>query len=131
MQGVDLVGIRWFEVSGARVEGDDSAASDANMALDVREQHDTGQLEARFRATVTSSDGRYVADVGMQYRFDEPSEPSQNAVRQFLEAVGIMAAWPFLREAVAATAARMELEVPVLPLMRQGDFALDEDGSPG
>lgn len=123
---VDLVGVRWYEVSGERTNGDESQPAEADMTLEVREQHDPGQLEARFRAVVTSSDGRFLADVGMLYRMEEPLDPSPLAVKHFLEAVGIMAAWPFLREAVATTAARMELEVPVLPLMKQGGLVLDD-----
>ena len=44
----------------------------------------------------------------------------QAAIHSFIEKVALMAARPFLREGIATIAARMELPVPVLGLMKQG-----------
>ena len=125
----DLVGVRWYEVSGRRTEegepaGDPPDRTDLNLV--VLEHHSPEQLEARFKATATGPEADFTVDFSILYRFDEAIDPSAGVVRDFLEKVAVMAAWPFLREAVATTAARMELPVPVLGLMKQGGFSLDD-----
>ena len=40
-----------------------------------------------------------------------------------------MAVWPFLREGIATIAARMELPVPVLGLMKQGQANVIDDST--
>lgn len=44
----------------------------------------------------------------------------QAAIHSFIEKVAIMAAWPFLREDIATIAARMELPILMLGLIKQG-----------
>ncbi|HYO18960.1 MAG TPA: hypothetical protein VES02_09895 [Dermatophilaceae bacterium] len=124
----DPVGVRWYEVSGRRTEDGDPAAElpeRADLDLVVLEHHSPEELEARFKATATGPAADFTIDFSILYRFDEAIDPSAVVVRGFLEKVAVMAAWPFLREAVATTAARMELPVPVLGLMKQGAFSLD------
>lgn len=124
---IDLVGVRTYEVSGKRAEPVevDARPTEANMSIQVLENHGPEQIETRFRATVEGRDGDFAVDLGVLYRFDEPLELSRDAIEGLLERVAIMAAWPFIREAVATTAARMELEVPLLGLMKQGAFTVD------
>lgn len=124
----DLVGVRWYEVSGRRTEDGDPAAElpeRTDLDLVVLEHHSPVQLEARFKATATGPVADFTVDFSILYRFDEAIDPSTAVVQDFLEKVAVMAAWPFLREAVATTAARMELPVPVLGLMKPGAFSLD------
>ena len=129
---VDLRGVHTYEVSGKRaepaVEGDDVAVQEP-MAIEIREQHDEGRIVGRFRATMTASGCDLVADVGAEYAFSEPLSLSRPAIEGFLEKVAVMAAWPFIRETIATTAARLQIPVPLLGLLKQGDFHVNPAGA--
>lgn len=125
----ELVGVRWYEVSGRRAEDGVPSADlpeGTTLNLAVLEHHSPEELEARFKATATGPEADFSVDFAILYRFGEDIDPSDAVVQDFLEKVAVMAAWPFLREAVATTAARMALPVPVLGLMKQGGFSLDD-----
>lgn len=143
IQFIELTGLRTFEISGKRSEDDspaadadtrpsqsdeaaaaeeESAAAEAEISVEIMESHTADHIITRFRATVEARDADFVADVGLRYTFTEPLDLAQDAVEGLLNRVAVMSAWPFIREAVATTAARMELEVPVLGLIKQGDF---------
>lgn len=126
VQLVELVGLRTYELSGKRTEPapitEPSEPAEPQMSMQIMENHAPDRIETRFRATVEAADGDFVADVSVQYKFDEPLALSPEAIEGFLERVAIMAAWPFIREGVATTAARMEMTVPVMGLMKQGGF---------
>ena len=119
---VELTGIVIYELQGVRREGKD----EAEVEISVEERHDANSLEARFRMVVSDSLATYTADVGTRYQTSQPVELSKPVVKEFIERVAIMAAYPFIRESIATTAARMQLAVPVLGLLRSGSFSLDE-----
>ncbi len=128
---VELVALRTFEISGRRDESDGETGEDADpevpYAINLRESHDSDGIETRFRITVNASGAELVAEVGVAYSFDQPLEVAPRAIRDFLVRVAVMAAYPFLREAVATTAARMEIPVPVLGLLKPGMIDLGEE----
>ncbi len=139
---IELTGVRCFEIAGRRTEDEPSASpetadddgeqgptsadalADGESSLQVRETHGPDNIAVRFRLTVEAGDADYVADFGLGYSFAEPLELRPEAIQGLLERVSVMSAWPFLREAIATTAARMELTVPVLGMVRQGQFRL-------
>jgi len=120
---INLTGVHTYEVSGRRAEpnGDADTAPEP-IALEIREQHDDSRIVARFRATMKAGGCHLVADIGAKYEFSEQLSLSQPAIERFLERVAVMAAWPFIRETLASTAARMEIPVPLLGLIKQGDL---------
>lgn len=140
---IELTGLRCFEVSGRRHEtepdgsGEESAdeptaeaETAGEVSIQVMETHGPDFITARLRMTVEAKDADFVADFGLRYTSAEPIEPTQEAIKALLERVSVMSAWPFLREAVATTAARMELPVPVLGMVRQGQFRLQVAPAP-
>jgi hypothetical protein len=129
---IELTGLRAFEISGKRSDKtpddgpQDAPGSDTepsgNISMQIMESHGPDFIETRFRVNVEGSGGDYIADFGLHYSFSEPLQLEQAAIEGLLSRVAVMSAWPFIREAVATTAARMELEVPVLGLVKQGQF---------
>lgn len=124
-----LTGFRQFEISGKRAEAipieksestDLKALPEPQMDVQIMENHTDQHIEARFRATVDNGVGVFLIDIGLLYNFSEPIDLGRVAINNFIERIAIMAAWPFIREGIATTAARMELPVPVLGLMKQG-----------
>lgn len=139
---IELTGLRAFEISGKRADpapgaseesdsgGEESDASEGAVSMEILESHDDGFIQTRFRATVQHADGDYVADFGLNYSFSEPLDLSEEAISGLLSRVAVMSVWPFIREAVATTAARMELKVPVLGLVKQGQFQFARTEAP-
>lgn len=130
---LSLVALREYEVSGKRTEAGPMAKSEPTgpvlllepkMDIQIMENHNEEHIESRFRATVDNGLGVFLIDVGLMYKFSEPIDLGQTAIHSFIEKVAIMAAWPFIREGIATTAARMELPVPVLGLMKQGQASV-------
>lgn len=119
---VELADIVIYEVHGVRRD----SADENNVVISVQERHDEKFIEPRFRMIVTDSNAQYTADVATRYVLTRPIELPRPVLREFIERVAIMAAFPFIRESIATTAARMELGVPVLGLLRAGSFTLDE-----
>lgn len=119
---VELTGIVIYELHGVRREGKE----ETEVEMSVEERHDENSIEARFRMVVSDSHATYTADVGTRYETSQPVEISASVVKEFIERVAVMAAYPFIRESIATTAARMELAVPVLGLLRSGSFSLGE-----
>lgn len=124
-----LTGFRQYEISGKRAEAipieksestDLKALPEPQMDVQIMENHTDQHIEARFRATVDNGVGVFLIDIGLLYNFSEPIDLGRVAINNFIERIAIMAAWPFIREGIATTAARMELPVPVLGLMKQG-----------
>jgi hypothetical protein len=126
LEYIELKGIIIYEIQGIRnnVKRDESGT---DLAISVQESHDQTFVEPRFRMLVSDSHARYTVDVGTRYEMSRPIDLSKSVLKEFIERVAIMAAFPFIRESVATTAARMELGVPVLGLLRAGGFSLDED----
>ncbi|MFJ6078350.1 hypothetical protein ACIQC0_08585 [Pseudarthrobacter sp. NPDC092419] len=111
-----------YELHGVRREG----SEETDIQISVEERHDETFLEPRFRMVVSDAHATYIADVSTQYQISQAVGLSKPVVKEFIERVAIMAAFPFIRESIATTAARMELPVPVLGLLRAGSFSLDE-----
>lgn len=128
-----LSALRQYEVSGKRTEAAPMEKSESTevkvltepqMDVQIMENHNDQHIETRFRATVDNGVGVFLIDIGLLYNFSEPIDLGQTAINSFIERIAIMAAWPFIREGVATTAARMELPVPVLGLMKQGQASM-------
>ena len=130
---LNLVALRQYEISGKRTEAtpmeksesaDLESLTEPQMDVQIMENHNEQHIETRFRATVDNGVGVFLTDIGLLYNFSEPIDLEQVAINNFIERIAIMAAWPFIREGVATTAARMELPVPVLGLMKQGQASV-------
>lgn len=126
LQFADLVGVRFLEVRGtAKPEpGDEDAHS--QVSFQVREIHAEDRIEVRFKAGVDHYQAVYEFEVATLYKFSRPIDFDESLIRNFIEMVAIMAAFPYIREVLSTTAARLELDVPILGILRQGEFSMDE-----
>lgn len=119
---VDLAGIRFDEVSARRLEED--AEPEQGFEMGVENQRSSGHLGVRFRLSSTNDGTEYVVVVATRYVLEEPVEVDEEVMVEFVERVAVMAAYPFLREATATLAARLEVDVPMLGLLKAGEFKL-------
>ena len=125
VQRVELVGIQFLEVYGRLREGPQDEV-DTDVKINVKESHGPNAIEVRFRVLVEHTQASYAIEVGTRYTTEEPVDLEPSVLRDFIEKVAIMAAFPFIREGVATTAAKLEVEVPIMGILRQGEFSLGE-----
>lgn len=124
----ELVEVVAYEHSGKRVPVnlDDDNGAPPQSEMEVLVRHSSNEIETRFRMTVTAPGMELASDVGVVYRSDNwILAPS--LVPSFLEEIGIMAAYPYLREGTATSAVRLGLPAPTLGLLRRGQFTLQSE----
>lgn len=125
---VELTDITHYEVSGVRRQTkveDDFEAGARDPQVMVRSED--GKLETRVRLTFESVDARLVADIAAIYTLSEPLEIDEDVISEFLERVGIMAVYPYLRAALHGSAAQIGVDAPVLGLFRPSSLRVSPD----
>jgi hypothetical protein len=126
---IDLTGVRTFEVSGRLLEHEDTPDSEEKQDAQVLVRETSEELLVRVRLTIQTADAQLVADCASIFELKEPDaeesvEIEADLKREFAERVGVMAVYPFLRESIFTTAARLQVAAPVLGLLKVGQFSL-------
>ncbi|WP_328660199.1 hypothetical protein [Nocardia salmonicida] len=116
----ELVDIVFYECSGRRSPGGEESPLSIQIALGREELG----LEVRCRATISGAGGEYIADASAVFAFQEPIEATEEAITDFAARVGVMAVYPYLRESITQSSAKLGLERPVLRLLRPGETRL-------
>lgn len=124
---IDLKGIRFLETSSKLKQHEPSADLDkADLKISVQENHTENLFDIRVSAIVEHSQAEYFVKVGAQYSASEAVDATPEVIRELIERLAIMSVFPFIRECVASLAARLEVTVPMLGMIRQGEFHLGE-----
>lgn len=116
--------------AGRVVEGEglpEPQGGDASAKIDVNAVQWGSRIEVWFMASIDTPDAHLAAAYATIYERDSDEEIPEPVQREFIERVAVMAAIPYLRETTQSLAARLRVPVPVLPVLRQGEFKL---GSP-
>jgi len=100
---------------------------DAGEPIQILLHADKERLVIRAVMAVDGPDAEYRIDAAIVYTLSEPSDVEEAVKVEFAERVGIMALYPFLREALYSMAARMRLEAPLLGILRAGQIKLTAD----
>ncbi|WP_429388892.1 hypothetical protein [Paenarthrobacter sp. TE4293] len=101
------------------------------MNIHVQEAHGPRTLDVRFRVEVENHQATYEVELALRYETEIDYDHSRAVVEDFIERVAIMSAFPYVREAVSTTAAKLELDVPILGILRQGEFRLGQPSEQG
>lgn len=126
----ELTEIRTYLLQGERAEHGEPEGS--GMAISAR--GDSDWVEVRCRMTVQTEEADLVVDRSAMFRHAEPLEVGSDTVREFIEKVGVMTVYPYLREGVFTLASNLGISAPVMALMRAGSIRVDElspEQSPG
>ncbi|UKA75223.1 hypothetical protein [Arthrobacter sp. FW306-07-I] len=123
---VELVDMRVYAAAGNRKDGSGSQDHDQSgeIELNFMERHTTDIIENRFRMKVENEEAVYSADIGAIYSLREPVSPVPSLIAEFAERVGFMSVFPYLRESISTSASRLGLPIPVLGIVRPGDFQI-------
>jgi len=124
---VTLDGLEVYELRGRGIDRSDVDAFEENFQIRAAVNLEPEQLKTRFMTTFFAEVGEYYVDLAARYVLSEPrSIPSALAI-EFAEKVGIMAAYPFVREHVFNLASRLGHPIPVLGMILQGQMRLEPD----
>lgn len=115
--------LHWTEQEIAEREFPLSASS---LAIAV----EASRFRYRFRVRHTDEWAEYVADIEAVYAAEEPAEVDEDVSSDFAGRVAFMAVYPFLRASIFNSAARLGQPIPVLGMVRQGEFQTGEAMSP-
>ena len=113
----ELTDIVFYEVGARRAT--DSADSEPTIQIALRREETS--IEVRCRAHVVGSGGAYTTDASAVFSLSEQIAVSDDALTEFVERVGVMTVYPYLRESITQSAAKLGLERPILKLLRPGD----------
>lgn len=124
----DLVRIQPYEHSG-RYTGDPSVNAepdpiDLTQAMTTQVRQQAGRIEARFKLDATDDAVQIVSDCSAVFASEDNVLIAESVLPQFLSEVALMAVFPYLREGVATSAARLEYPMPTLGLLRRGDLQI-------
>lgn len=118
----ELTEVRTYLLRAGR--GTHADPDDPEMLISARVEPEW--IEVRCRLTVQSSDADLVVDRSAVFSHTEPLEVSSETTREFIEKVGVMTVYPYLREAVTRLASDLGVSAPVMGLLRAGSIRVDE-----
>lgn len=101
------------------------AGPTADTSLGFSDYLSETEMHLRFRLQVKHAGATYVADIASVYLMSEPIALNRSVLIEFAERVGIMSVFPYLRESISTSAARMGLTAPLVGLLRPGDFRIE------
>lgn len=113
----ELSNIVFYEITGRRT----LETNETPLSIQILMRREDLVLEVRARAMVSGAGGEYIADASAIFSLEEPIDASDEVIQEFVERVGVMSVYPYLREAVTSTAAKLGLDRPILKLLRPGD----------
>ncbi|MEE2061737.1 hypothetical protein [Rhodococcus artemisiae] len=119
----ELTDIVFYETYARRT----SDGEDNPLAIQIALRREELVLEIRCRATVAGAGGEYLTDASAVFTLHEPIEAPDTVVAEFVERVGVMSVYPYLRESITQSAAKLGLDRPILKLLRPGDVHVTPD----
>ena len=91
---------------------------------------DGNAVHFRFRTIYSDVSAEYVADWAAAFTLPDESEVNNSVLQEFAEKVAFFSVYPFTRASIYGSAARLNQPIPVLGLVRQGQFERGVELSP-
>lgn len=121
--GLELTGIRFDRLA---IDLTDTMGEDGETPLEIEcvlgTRQEGSQFGARFEFQVTAPQWSAVIGVVTEYTAAQDFELSEQAPADFASKVAIMAAFPYIREALANLTMRVTGAAALLPIIRQGEL---------
>ena len=117
---VDLQDITFIELRAAHKVGllVPASAEEIPAQNQILHRIDADSIDLRLVTTVENDDVRITIDVLVRYLKKHPFDASDEAVSEFVHRVGLMAGYPYVREAVASLSTKLGVEPITLGLLR-------------
>lgn len=118
----ELKAVTFNEVSARRADTEDEPNQ---FRMEVSSLVGDGDsITVRCRAVVDGAGGAYVAEADGLFSLAERVQIDESVLLEFVERVGVMTVYPYLRTAISDLSARIGHKTPVLRLLRPGDVNL-------
>lgn len=131
----DIKGLDFHELSAKRnpeATGPATDGEDYSVKFDLSDMTTPTELNVRCRATLALQSSTLVVDVSAGYEFSEPCAYSPELRQEFMERVGMMSIYPFIRQNFHAMSVQIGETPILLPILRANSIKLvrqDESGS--
>lgn len=126
---VNLEGIEVYELVARGIRRDNAEGHEDVVKIQAQAMNVDSTLRTRFTLTYSAVSADYKVDLAARYALTQPLQLKDEVISEFVERVGIMAAYPYLREHLFNLASRLGEPMPVLGILRQGDFRLQSEES--
>lgn len=128
IQKSELRSIEYHEVHARRRDGasvDDSDLDDPQLSINVQNRLDDDSFGIRLVGSVTMPHGDATASIAGEYVLLEGHQPSPRTLQMYINEVGVMTIFPYLREAIATTTSRVFGEAILLPTVQRGEISVE------
>jgi len=119
---VELRDIVFYEVSARRLP--EPIDDEAGISLEVRVGFDERRVEVRLRGAHRSPLAEILVEAACLFEAAEAFIADPVVVQEFAEKVGVMAVYPYVREALTELAVKIRVPAPVMGLLRAGQVQL-------
>jgi hypothetical protein len=125
----DLVDVRLLAFNGALNNEKDESLEDDAVETDVQVHvvNKTGVLQVTMDMNIKSSEATYFVRGATQFHYSDSRTVPKDVARDFAERVGVMAIYPYIREALQSFSSRLNQPPVTLPLLRSGEVTLDQN----
>ncbi|WP_454700001.1 hypothetical protein [Arthrobacter humicola] len=123
----DIRGLDFHELSAKRnpdAPGPAAEGEDYSVQLDLSDMTTPTELNVRCRATLTLLSSTFIVDVSAAYEFSEPCVFSPELRQEFIERVGMMSVYPFIRQNFHAMSVQIGETPILLPILRANSVKL-------
>ena len=107
LQIVELTGVKTYEIRARLVDPQVDLPDYEPLPMEVMVRHEGDVIEARLRLEHRTDEAVLLADIGVLYNLATPRTIPNAVLGEFLEKVGVMAVFPFAREGLLTSAARL------------------------
>ena len=123
----ELRSIEYYEMSAKRYDAPQELADtqDGQLRIAIQQRSDAESFGIRLNAALTMALGEANVSVAGEYALTEGLELTTRAVQLFANEVGVMAVYPYLREAVASITGRVFNEPLHLQMISRGDIVTE------
>jgi hypothetical protein len=123
----DIKGLDFHELSAKRnpeAVGPATDGEDYSVKFDLSDMTTPTELNVRCRATLALQSSTFVVDVSARYEFSEPCVYSPELRQEFIERVGMMSVYPFIRQNFHAMSVQIGETPILLPILRANSIKL-------
>jgi len=125
----ELRSIEYYEMSAKRYDVPQELVEtkDGQLRIAIQQRSDGESFGVRLNASLTMALGEANVSVAGEYALTEELKLTTRAVQLFANEVGVMAVYPYLREAVASITGRVFKEPLHLQMISRGDIVTEVD----
>lgn len=131
VQQSELREIRYHEVSARLLDANkqrEENESNVDISMDLAQRRDDKSFSIRLTCTARPFKGEIIAAVAAEYAMIDGTTPSPRVVMAFANEVAIMTLFPYVREAISTSAARVfPAQQVLLPVMERGQVGFELD----